>query len=512
VTGLLVNPEFVRNVRAQLRLRRMLAAGAVCAALSLAIGYSYAYRRPSDSLAGGARLFETMLWLQVAALSIGGGIACLHAIQREKDRNTFDFQRVTRLSPFELTLGKLFGAPAMAYFVTLCLLPAALIGAVSAGIRPSVLLVAYGILLFGSIVYHALALVISLFLERGSATTAVILYLLVIAASSIPDAASGILTLREVSPFFAYNFVEETIHGPSRFASVSSVASIPHPFSDSFLGLPVHHGLVLALLYLVFFGWFLLALSRNIKRDPSTYQLYTPAQALAVACFLNLILLGFFRWASIGVDAPLKFLILPFDAEAMLLAWNVCVFFILGIALLRNRTLVRRRLHDVDRAVSPAWESLWPAPYVLLGVILVGSVATAAVHWKHNPKFDWSLPVAAFQVTFLAVWLIRDLLYLQWMNLRRGRRPLVMGVLYLIVFYVCAGVLLATLHIDEHPLTAVFVPTPAFNLNRSLWSLHRAGWTLALLAQGLAAVLFSFLQRRQIAELSTTPAEALAAD
>ena len=40
-------------------------------------------------------------------LGAGGGIACLNSVFKEKEQNSFDFQRLTRLTPLELALGKL---------------------------------------------------------------------------------------------------------------------------------------------------------------------------------------------------------------------------------------------------------------------------------------------------------------------------------------------------------------------------------------------------------------------
>jgi hypothetical protein len=40
-------------------------------------------------------------------------------------------------------------------------------------------------------------------------------------------------------------------------------------------------------------AWFLLALSRNIKRDPSIYEIFRPVQAFALALYLNFLVLGF---------------------------------------------------------------------------------------------------------------------------------------------------------------------------------------------------------------------------
>jgi len=74
-------------------------------------------------------LLEFTLYAQALILGAGGSIACLNNIFKEKERNSFDFQRITRLTSAELTVGKLFGAPALMYFVFACLMPLSLAAA-----------------------------------------------------------------------------------------------------------------------------------------------------------------------------------------------------------------------------------------------------------------------------------------------------------------------------------------------------------------------------------------------
>lgn len=88
---LLGNPELIRNARAQLRRGRMLAAAVICGALSLAVGYALAVtmRPPAGPPGEWARVFlKLVLDGQAVALVLGGGIACLHSIHREKDLNS----------------------------------------------------------------------------------------------------------------------------------------------------------------------------------------------------------------------------------------------------------------------------------------------------------------------------------------------------------------------------------------------------------------------------------------
>ena len=109
------NPEFLRNVRLNLRPGKMLTTAGIAIMLTLVIAFSLNHLQgvsPEGPRGWGVYLLKSLLWLQALVLAAGGGIACVNAIYREKDQNTFDFQRVTRLSPLELTPGKLSALPA----------------------------------------------------------------------------------------------------------------------------------------------------------------------------------------------------------------------------------------------------------------------------------------------------------------------------------------------------------------------------------------------------------------
>ncbi|HXT73888.1 MAG TPA: hypothetical protein VN785_08555 [Candidatus Angelobacter sp.] len=505
--SLFTNPEIVRNARIQLRPKRMVSAAALCAAISLAIGYAYA--KSADGLAGvnGTGFLHIILIIQAVVLVIGGGIACLHAIQREKDQNTFDFQRLTRLSPLELTLGKLFGAPLMVFFVFLCFVPAAIVGAIYARTPATILLAAYVLLVLGAIVYDAFALTISFFLRRGAVTWAILFFLAIVAAGSGSAPFSPYLALGSGSPFVAISLAQQNSWDLGQGFPRFHMDSFPVSFRDLFFGVPVHHALVLFILYVTVLAWLIPAIARNIKRDPDNYELYTPSQALGFLCYLNFILFAFFQWYR--PPQPLDALVgfqpfTPLHVQLTLLEANIPLFFVFGFVLLRNRNRMRRRLHSIE-AGPIALESIWPAPYIFLGAILVGAAMIFVIQWKRDPPLEWSQTVAIFRVIYFAAWISCDLLFLQWMNLRRGRHPLPLGVLYLIVYYVCAGLVVGALHLAQNPFTAIFLPTPLWELNTALWSAKPVEWIVALLAVIAAAIVFVFLQRQQIQELQPRP-------
>src|SRR5882762_3137595 len=459
----------------------MLATAVICVAVSLSCAAFYLSSRtvilaPIDNA---RNLFQLILTFQIVALLIGGGIYCLQAVYREKDLNTFDYQRITRMTPLELSVGKLLGAPALPYFAFLCLTPIAGWAAILAQIPVSVFLQIYVLVVLGSITYHALALLISLLLERGTSAGGILFFLVFVGMSSVDFSQGGsAFAAHELSPFYVFKLLSPMTQGMIR--GVSDVWGLPNQ-TDSFFGVQVSHFWVLAVLYTTLTAWFLLALVRNIKRDPSVYESYSPMQGFGFVLYLNLLLLGFFRWIVAQLernrDANPPFIwtnksIQPNTAEGLFLSISLWFFVIFGLALLRNRDRVRRRIREYRARAAGWWAAAWPAPYLLAGAVLAGLGIVGMIRLRLQPQPEWNPGLGLLEAGFFAFWIARDLLYLQWMNLRRARRPLVTGVLYLIVFYICASTLFVPLGWYSQkgaPHAAIFVPFHAFLLNSEIW-------------------------------------------
>jgi hypothetical protein len=521
VTALWSNPEFIRNVRAQLRPGKIAATACICAALSIVIGYATSHQNDRQLATGpagwGLQVLEITFWLQALMLAAGGGIACINSIHREKEQNTFDYQRVTRMSPLELALGKLFGAPVFTYFVFLCLMPLALFGAVM-GKRPALtVLAAYAVLLVASLAVHMLALLISLLTIRGSHTAAILVLLVILGASASRgvDVTPSRFQVRPFGPFYATQVVQwgewEPVETVVQRWTVAREGHWEEPWDlDVFFGQRVHHVPLLLVIDLTFAGWFLLSLARNIKRDPSYYEIYSPAQALAFAVFLNLLLVVFFQpafWLEKQEAVAMK-------SQATLLSLNIAIFFCLGLAALRNRDRVRRILRAREGGGASWIDLTWPAPLMVAGSVAACAVVVAGVAWRSSAKAEWDLNFAIFRALFFVAWITRDMQFLQWMSLRRSKHPLVMGALFLIIFYTCVMILMASLGIFTRPdrtaLSAFFIPSGAFELDHSRWILRPAIWGAAFVAQWLLAALFIGLQKKTINELNS-PATAPAA-
>lgn len=485
------NPEFIRNVRLNLRPGKMFTTAGIAIILTLVIGFSLNHLQgvPPDGPRGwGFYLLKSLFWLQALILAAGGGIACVNAIYREKDQNTFDFQRVTRLSPLELTLGKLFGAPVFMYFLCLCFTPMVVFAAWKGHSDFLSLLIAYALLLVGSLVIHSFALLVSLLTVRGSHTTAIILILVALwTFSNIFMLTGNYLQLASLSPFYASEYVYRPV----------SIFGLTSPtMMDTFFKHQVKHFVVFIILDLCLVAWFLLALARNIKRDPNQYDLYSPLQSFGIIAFINFVLLAFVNWQS----APL------IDIQGALLTINGIVIGAVGLAQLRNRDRTRRILRAENDA-SRAWINLsWPAPFMIVASIAASVVISVAAGMAREPLTEWSTGFNIFRAIFFVVWIVRDTQFLQWMSLQRGKRPLFKGMLYLTVFYACSWAVLsgfsAFRDADRTPFTAFLLPTPIYYLDHNTWSLRPAIWGAAFVTQWALVALFIFLQQRTIAELA----------
>ena len=499
MTALWSNPEFLRNVRAQLRPAKVLATACICAALSIVIAYAVSHQSDRQLATGpygwGIQILQITFWLQALMLAAGGGIACINSIHREKEQNTFDYQRVTRMTPLELALGKLFGAPVFTYFVFLCLMPLALFGAVMGKRPPLTVLAAYAVLLAASLAVHTLALLISLLTIRGAHTAAILVLIAILAASFSNDSPSPYFRARPFGPFYAAQVVQWGEWEPA--GTAFEARREPLWDVDIFFGQRVHHVPLLLVIDLLFAGWFLLALVRNIKRDPNYYEIYSPLQALVFAVFLNLVFASFYWWGNRT----------PMESQSNVLALNIVVFFCLGLAAIRNRERVRRILRTRESG-GPSWSDLtWPVPLIVAGTAAASVIVVAGVDSGHSANPEWDFNFAVLRSLFFVAWITRDLQFLQWMSLRRGKHPLVMGALFLVIFYVCIMILMAPLGIFTRPdrtaFSGFFIPSGAFELDHSKWILRPAIWGAAFVTQWLLTALFIGLQKKTIDELNS---------
>jgi hypothetical protein len=477
----LKNPELLRSLRIQMRPKRMAIAAAITGIVSLIILPAlWPDSGPGGRSGWGMGYLGSVLVFQSVTIMIGGGIACLQSISREKEQNTFDYQRITRLSPLELTMGKLLGAPSMAYFIGLCLIPGALLALPKSGWSFGDLLDAWILLVFGALAFHAFTVLMSMVLRRSLSTGAVLLFLFFAGIPGIPW-TTLVLT--------------RGIHGVGATQNIAFYG-VQLPFTPFF-----------SFLYASFAAWFILALERNIKRDPAMYELLTPLQALGFAGWTNFIFIGAYPLVAYS----------PVLAQIGSMWVNVTVFFALGLALLRNRDRARRRLRELGAQGLTWLEAFWPAPYILIGVIATGFLPLLLTAGRQNPSASpyphsetLNISVFLFRLVFFGLWICRDLLYLQWMNLRPGRKPLLRGILYAFVYYTALFVLFfahspMNLQPGEAAFQSIFLPARVLTLDAASWNSAAGIWFIALVSQLALMYFFAFLHRQELQSLATRP-------
>jgi len=118
------NPEFLRLARSKLRPRSMLllgAAGVLVLGTILMIMYwnlqsGFGRSTPSAMLRD---FFYTVAGLQLGVISLYGLFLASQNITQERERHTFEFQRLVAMGPRKLAIGKLFGAPCEAWWLVL---------------------------------------------------------------------------------------------------------------------------------------------------------------------------------------------------------------------------------------------------------------------------------------------------------------------------------------------------------------------------------------------------------
>ncbi len=471
------NPELRRNLRIELSPRRVFTAGIITALFALIVLPSLV---PSGRPVGFGRAavmtpyLMIVLWSQRITLMLGGAIYCWRAVKRERELNTWDFQRITRLSPLELTMGKLFGAPALAYFVTLCFVPPALFSAATTSSAAVwFVLETYVVLFTGALVIHTFALMISAISDRGGAVSGLVLLLL--------------LQIFPIMGFMMFSAV------PSAVQSFGQAAGV------KFYGIAFPLTLLSAVLELGFSAWFLLAIVRNIKADLDAMQLFTVGQGLGFAAYCNFVWIGLYPWQTAStINTP------------ALLLLSVLLFYMVGIGVLQSRELVRRELREAGADFHQTGKLLGPIAWLLGGSIATEVVILVLVKQYSAVDAGTTAAQTLFVILYFAAWLARDLFYLQWMKVRPVHSPLRKAFLYLGVFYISASIVFRSALTSNVVGTAAFAawlsPFPLLRTwTAAQWQDAAGMWLLALAGQLAAALGFAYLYRQEILGLTVSP-------
>jgi len=491
------DPEFVRHRRAELRPVRAITVAAVvlviCVLLGLAcwsfeqqlvenlrrLAEQWGTQAWKQRLAQAEQNFAQKTWLifykwlvgmQGAALTFWTLFSCAQSISGERDRKTWDFQRVTRLTPAEVLIGKLLGEPVLIYFAVLCAAPVTLIAGLAGGLSLGTVISVFAFLALTSLFLGLGGMWLSTLLESRTRGVGLIgalaLYGLTLGARGMDT--SGLPGLAAISPLTAMF----AITGPTN--QYTSLGGVTHPIRPVLFGHQIPWLLMCFLLCGSFSAWLALMLVRNLKRDYQEIRPLSRWQALACAAFLNFLIFalllpsGKFDFPEpVGSSGWFP------DAKSVatfVVAVNGLILFLMGLATLtpQERLNVWRRKRATGESAAFADDGL-PWPWLGVSAVLAyGLMVAGLLAWGHALPLDAStLETAAVRLLVLLVFVTRDVLFLQWCMLTRLRQPVVKGFLYLCLYYAAATVLIVLAAVSSPNagqwMTALLTPVQGFD-------------------------------------------------
>jgi hypothetical protein len=430
------NPEFIRHLRAETRAPRAIImavlALVVCGLMGLAC-----WTAADHDLDKFFRLFHYWLvGLQFSVLGIWCASACGQAISRERELKTFDFLRTTRLTAWELVVGKILGTPIMAYFAVGCTVPVSVAAGLLGGISVGTLLGIYLLLLTFALFASVLGLWVSMLVERSSSVVAIFAFLL-------PQMVGWAFTESAFVGFGAMSFYLGILKLYHKAALPSYV--VPTVFSY-----PVPFWVLTVFLYVTAGAWLVLMLCRNFKKERESVRLLSRWQAIGLLAYFNVLYFAFLDpMRMLPASGPLMVYgptrtMLPHEVAQTAMVLNAIILFLVGLAMTGSKEKLRiwwRQRRAGEGGYFAADGLVWPwlivgalVAYVLLAAEALG--LRGAVNLA-----DWKLGMAALVLLNFLVFVVRDTLFIQWCTLTRLKRPLLKGFLFLWLYYTAAGII-----------------------------------------------------------------------
>jgi hypothetical protein len=432
---LIRNPELVRHLRADLRPGRVASLAVViwllCGLLAL---WCWTW---TDATVAAARLaYGWLLGAQFVVLGFWSLSACGQAISRERELRTWDFVRTTRLTPADLVIGKLLGAPILAWVTLACTLPISVGAGLLAGFSPGVLVVTYVVLVALLLLLGLIGLCLSMIMDRSSVVV-----------------IAGLALLLALGPWLG---APRLVGGWGALNPVTALMALyplprwPRLGTPTLLGVPVSVPALTLLLYAAFGAWLALVLVRNLKRDREQMRALSRWQAVGFVAFLNGLFYALLDPAAVASATARDTLVREVDGlvQAGVYLNGLLVLPLAGLALLTppERLRVWRRRRVAGQAGYLAAEGLpWPWLLLAAGIAYLLLIVAAIALAPPTPDPAGRMARAAPQLAVVALFVIRDVLFLQWCTLTRMRQPVVKGFGWLALHYAAIATVAAVL-------------------------------------------------------------------
>ncbi len=391
------SPEIIRYLRSEARRGRLVTGLVTANLIAFAI---YLMATQSEDL--GETLVTFLFMLQGVLLLVYGTVRTTASVLAERTERTWDFQRLTPLSSWELTWGKLIGAPVFPYFLLLSLVPWVVLGvSLSAAVGWGELLVSYLKLLGIGFAVLSLGLLFSAYHDRDSRTHST-------------TAGGAILG------FFGYQYLS-VLEGTSSM--------------DSFYGWLIPHDFFAPASAVAFGLWFLAGAKWRIGEDLQEPDQFWRFPAFVL--FTYVYLLGLIRAPVWNSGHYLLLLGLP-----MLAVYGAALGSPFGPHELRRWYLCQTVLDRLNQ--TPSWAKGLAA---LFGLALLSFL----LGFPSEPASNWLL-------ILLPSFAARDLAFVQWCKLGQFRRPELVAVVYLTLVYALPPLVLSAFGVEN--AFFLFAPVP----------------------------------------------------
>ena len=430
------NPEFRRYVWLELSRHRLIAVPLLVGVIVLVVLASS--ETASEILAYGALGFYSLVTICY------GAMRALGSVSEELQDRTWDFQRMSALSPWTLAMGKLLGAPIFAWYMGAWLF---LVFVVSALAMPegfkdlgAVIVCA----LAGTLLLHALAFAAGAAQSRlgmGSRARRASVWISFIALANI---------LPVLFASFFSRHSESGAEGEAvvRFFSVLQISVV---------------GLI-ALSTVVFCVWALLAAWRMMARElrESPWWWVWPAFALFTGVWL---------WGIQAEGSPRLPLQFIFIAATFIMVFAAYT----GLLLDPLTTVAKTRFARLRQSAQPvSWDKKLPqwlihvavaAGFAVLCVVLEGAIFASTSYKAYNLNSE-NYPTALTVALPLVLMFVRDAAIVTCFTLSsRVKRPLAMAIFYIALLDFLVPFLFVPLNLTR---IAHFL-SPLFSVTAGLW-------------------------------------------
>ncbi len=396
-------PEIFRATRSDFKPLKLVLSFFTVQLLSLAI-YSVFSQSPGFE----SGLFKTLFWLQIIVICGLGFQRLAESVSKERLEKTWDFQRLTPLTSFEITFGKFIGAPLYALFLGACFLPMLIFLWMGVPELRSSALTHYELAIALILFLYALSLLISSYTETNSR-------------------GAGIIGLFFIAAFSS---------------STSFLSKLPDETFYYGISLPTIHFHTIATVlfgFWAFFGaqWRIgkdLMESRKIWRLPS-FLLFLIVYILGFGAS-NFYISSHVTSTALGAVALFSW-IAAFANDERIDHWKIW---------LQHRKGIEKWNY------TPMWIQS-------VTILLIFAVLACILIPEYRER-----PAAII----FALFILRDMLFLQWCRFTRSIRPSVLAVIYITLGYGIPIAFLAAAGLKDF----FFVVTPGTEAKLSDLPLH----------------------------------------